>query len=401
MRIFGLLNSLIKGMSGSDNRFIEIFKRIKGKGVRVYIITSNGGKRTCIENGLDANFKITTKENDVEGNIVLFYLKRMLSALDLKVKLNEGDILYSSSDILPDIFPAFMLKLMNKDKNVKWIAFFHLIAPNPFYGYEQKNNRKKRLKLVPRLNDFLYKINQLVSIYLMKLQADVISVDNSVMKKYLEEKNISSDMIISHKNGVDLHYIQGVQKADYKKFDGIFLGRLHPQKGVFDLIKIWEGVCEGKPMAKLGVIGGGEKHYEKKIKNTVKEKEMDDNIEFLGFKMGDEKFSLLKSSKVFIFPSYYESFGQVILEAMACGLPVVAYDLSPYKEFFNHGLVTVPKGNIPEFSQKVLELLNNPKSAEILGKQGKALSKKYDWDEIAEEEIEILEKIRDDFYNSN
>ena len=389
-KIFTFYNSYLRGMSGSDNRFIEVIKRMKGKGAKIYIITSNIGMKSCIERGLDANFIITTKGND-EGNIPWVYFKRMFLALDLKIKINDGDIFYSSSDCLPDIFPAFMLKIMKKNMNVKWIAFFHLIVPNPFYGYEQINSQKKRLK-IPRLNDLLYKVNQLVSIYLMKLQADEISVDNSEMKKYLEEKNFQSDKISLHKNGVDFHYIYRVKKADSVKFDGIFLGRLHPQKGVFDLIEIWERICMEKPMAKLGIIGGGEKQYEKKLKALIEEKKMDENIKVLGFKMGYEKFSLLKSSKVFIFPSYHESFGQVILEAMACSLPVVVYDLYLYREFFYPELITVPKGNILEFSNRVLELLNNPESAEILGKQGKILSKKYDWDEIAEDELNFLER---------
>lgn len=65
---------------------------------------------------------------------------------------------------------------------------------------------------------------------------------------------------------------------------------------------------------------------------------MDNHITMLESVPDDYLYSLLKSSKVFVFPSHEEGWGIAVCEAMAAGLPIVAYDLAPFREFFpRHG----------------------------------------------------------------
>ena len=82
------------------------------------------------------------------------------------------------------------------------------------------------------------------------------------------------------------------------------------------------------------------------------------NVEFAGYLSGSSKYALLKASKVLLFPSHYESFGMVALEALACGVPVVAYDLEVYKEAFEDKLITVPRGNTTALAQAALNSLD-------------------------------------------
>ena len=67
---------------------------------------------------------------------------------------------------------------------------------------------------------------------------------------------------------------------------------------------------------------------------------LSNNINYLGYVTGDEKYSILAQSRIFLFPSYYESAPQAPLEAMKCGLPVVAYDLPPCVTF-KKGMIKV------------------------------------------------------------
>jgi len=69
------------------------------------------------------------------------------------------------------------------------------------------------------------------------------------------------------------------------------------------------------------------------------------------------EFQVLKSSKIFILPSYNESWALVVCEAMACGLPVVAYDLPVFEEVYKKGMILIPIGDIDKFAGAILKLL--------------------------------------------
>jgi len=71
-------------------------------------------------------------------------------------------------------------------------------------------------------------------------------------------------------------------------------------------------------------------------------------VDLLGFRQGAEKVRLLKNAGCFCMPSHYESFGQVAVEAMACGLPVVAYDLAIYDEISPAAWCAAPRATWPD-----------------------------------------------------
>jgi len=75
---------------------------------------------------------------------------------------------------------------------------------------------------------------------------------------------------------------------------------------------------------------------------------------------------------------------------MACGLPVVAYDLPIYDEFFHGNIKTIPQGDIQHFSEEILTFLNDPMLCRRFGAQGMSLASEYDWDEIAKRETEMI-----------
>ena len=124
----------------------------------------------------------------------------------------------------------------------------------------------------------------------------------------------------------------------------------------------------------------------------VKQKRLEGNVEILGFLEENEKFATLKASKIFLFPSYEESWGISICEAMACGLPVMTYDLPVYR-FFGNAMVKVPKGDVEGFANKALNLLSDEKLVKTMSLKAMSLIKHFDWDKIVEEESKLLQKI--------
>jgi glycosyltransferase involved in cell wall biosynthesis len=175
--------------------------------------------------------------------------------------------------------------------------------------------------------------------------------------------------------------------GDTPRYDGIFLGRLHPQKGLFDLVRIWKRVCEKRPGSRLGVIGGGSDWWFGKLKQEITAAGLTGQVDLLGFRQGEDKVRLLKAAGVFLMPSHYESFGQVAVEAMASGLPVVAYDLPIYREIFPTGMIKTALEDEAAFAAEVLSLLDDPARREAAVAQARARAAVFDWAAIAEREM--------------
>lgn len=221
MKILAFMNSYSQGKSGGDMAFVEIFKRLRFK--KIIVMTSLLGEELCENSGLKAEFVVTTKE-DIFENLYFIYFKRIVMAIFALLKIRNVDLLYSSSDALPDVLPAFVYKLLFP--KTKWIL--------------------KRYHDIPRIR-FLPYLMQKISLLFAK-RADLV--------------------IQKGKFGFDHELIENALRAQ-QKYDAVFMGRLHESKGVFDLISIWENVVRFYPGAKLGIIGIGNKNFVEKLRKTT------------------------------------------------------------------------------------------------------------------------------------
>ena len=376
MKVVAFLNAY-KGVSGGDSRFVEITKRLNETGdMELTIVTSELGKDFCKERGLNAFFEVTTQEHEV-GNVVLLYARRIFSALLLDLEINNGTVLYSASQFLPDVLPIYILKF--KHKNVKWVqVIFHLI-PLP-------TRREGSF-----ITNFISFSEQKLSFCLIRRNADLISVLNDLVKSQLAKLGFSKDRIYVTGAGINLSQLDKIPLVEGLGYDACFLGRLHPAKGIFDLIEIWKLVTSKKKSAKLAIIYDGPKDLESKLAKRIKEENLCSNVFMLPL-TGKDALSVVKSSKVFAFPSHEEGWGIAISEAMACGLPVVAYDLPVYKEIFKQGVVTVSMEDIRSFSNEIISLLDDDKRRNILGEKGRMQATMYDWKSVATRELLLIKK---------
>jgi glycosyltransferase involved in cell wall biosynthesis len=372
-------------LSGGDVRFIEIFKRLAH--LDRLIVTSLVGRAICENNNLKASYVLTTKEL-YDSNILFTYFVRILKALSLRIGIRDKDIIYSTSDFLTDTFPAFIWKLRNRKAN--WVICVFLLVPTLFKDYSRGYSKANRFSM-PSIKRTLYYLSQQLTMFLGRRWADQILVLNEMDKGYLvNSRGVAGSKISVVEGGVDYSHLKSLKGKKSEVYDGIFLGRFHSQKGIFDLIKIWKLVCKKKPEARLCVIGGGPQSLVQKVKESIKKENLYKNIDLVGPKTGDEKFLLLKSGSVFLCPSYYESFAIVIAEAMACGLPVVAYDLAIYNDIYEEHILKVPSGDVSKFADAVIHLLSNGKLRKSLGFKGQEFVQKYDWGRIAKKEYKIM-----------
>jgi len=184
--------------------------------------------------------------------------------------------------------------------------------------------------------------------------------------------------------GVDVKVAGGSAVADKAGYDAIFLGRFHEQKGLDDLLQIWRNVQRRLPAARLAVIGDGTGPAASRFKTELS-RQADLSISQLGVLQGEQKYATLNQGRVFLFPSHHESWGHVVIEAMAAGMPAVGYDLPSSKEAFGSAMLMVPMGDTLAFADTVVRLLVDEDFYNSYREKGRRLAETHDWDRIARE----------------
>jgi N-acetyl-alpha-D-glucosaminyl L-malate synthase BshA len=142
-----------------------------------------------------------------------------------------------------------------------------------------------------------------------------------------------------------------------------------PLKRIEDVVRIFAAIRAELP-ARLDLVGDGPERP--RIEALVRSLGLDGEVRFLGER--GELAPLLRESHVFLFPSQTESFGLAALEAMACGVPVVASDVGGIAEVVRHGETgfLAPMGDVPAMIQYVRRLLADGELHALMARQARA-----------------------------
>lgn len=176
-----------------------------------------------------------------------------------------------------------------------------------------------------------------------------------------------------------------------------FVGRFVHEKGVHLLLDAATIVVAKMPNTKFILVGSARDHFKK----FVRWYNMTDNIIFTGFKSNDEVFKLYKISNVAAFPSLYEPFGIVALEAMAVGVPVVSGDTGGFREVVLHnetGTLSYA-GDAQSLAWAILKVLEEPDRAAVLSKNAiNRLSLDFHWPTLAQKTINVYHNTLDQIH---
>jgi len=183
------------------------------------------------------------------------------------------------------------------------------------------------------------------------------------------------------------------RRTEYNPHTLLFVGRLHPVKGLENLLAAWKKVSEGTMGWRLRLVGCGTPDYGERLKQIIRNNQID-VVEMAGAKYGAELEQEYAAADCLILPSFTENFGGVVIDALAHGVPVITSHFSPWQEV--EGLCGWWRGNtVEELVPALEEMMALPDDARHeLGLNGRALvEKKYTWTAVAEQMREVYRKV--------
>ncbi|RYG32795.1 glycosyltransferase family 1 protein [bacterium] len=180
----------------------------------------------------------------------------------------------------------------------------------------------------------------------------------------------------------------------------MYVGRFVREKGIQVLLASINSILAQQPDSKFVIVGGGNRE---RFERFVEWAGLSDRVIFTGFMANRALHQLYRVADVAVFPSLYEPFGIVALEAMAAGVPVVASDAGGLREVVLHDVTgtTSFAGDPNSLAWAVLKVLNDPERAARLNENARMrLTTDFDWARIARQTKGIYERVWREFLGS-
>ena len=194
-------------------------------------------------------------------------------------------------------------------------------------------------------------------------------------------------------NGIDWESYRNLPaKGVFKETIGIskdtklvlYLGRINFKKGLDFLIPAFKLVAKLFPDARLAIVGPDSNGYASKVKKWCKEQQIIDRVCFKDYVSPDVARQAYVDADVFALPSYTENFGMTVVEAMACGCPVVISNrVNIWQEVRKAGAGLVVGLDSNELAEAIIKILGDKDAASAMGQCGRhAAQTKYAWPKI-------------------
>jgi len=193
-------------------------------------------------------------------------------------------------------------------------------------------------------------------------------------------------------NGVDVERFRDaepIRRLRDGRFNILFVGRMEPRKGAKFLFRALPAILREVPEARLVVVGGGplSSYYRRYVP-----RECEPNVLFEGFVHGSMLPRYYRTADVFCSPATYgESFGIVLLEAMAAGAAIVASDIPGYRDVIGTGErgILVPRKSPEAIADAIVGLARDPGFRNTLSRRGRRDVERYSWDRVTREILDV------------
>lgn len=177
----------------------------------------------------------------------------------------------------------------------------------------------------------------------------------------------------------------------------LFLSRIHPVKGLVNLATAWNRICRDFPDWRLIIAGPDHHNHTPDIQKALTPAALAQTI-FPGPVYGSDKIDLLRQADLFVLPTFSENFGIVVLESLACGVPVITTKGAPWAELAERKCGWwVDIGSDPLTDTLREAMAQSHTERQEMGLRGRRLvEEKYAWPEIAKQMLAVYDWILDD-----
>ena len=340
----------------------------------LYLLTGNAGYSFFKQ---EQRIRVNGIQYNLGSNILTKIVRYAFAQLQISYKLAQASkkidlfIFFTGGPIL--LLPMLTSKLLRK----------RVILAVSGSDTQSLQARNSVLSLPVR---FMVRIN-------LELSNNIVLYSQALIRQYNLQK-YRHKISIAHRHFLDLDKFKLLNQLSERENLVGYIGRLSEEKGILNFVKAIPGILKQQDEAKFLI--GGEGRLRDKIDKYLDQENLNSKVKLLGWIPHDELPKYLDELKLLVLPSYTEGLPNIMLEAMACGTPVLATPVGAIPDILkDEETGFIMKDNSPEcIARNVIRALNHPDLEQITVNAHQLVGKEYTYEAAKEAYRNILTSLR-------
>ncbi|NMM11435.1 MAG: glycosyltransferase [Polaromonas sp.] len=335
-------------------------------GARVTLFSASNGSQTLLKPIANVD-SFECVNYSLSGNFAQRLIQQQTQIVEYCAQ-HRPDIIHLHGVWLP--FLMIAARVANKQ------GIPYIISPHG--SYEPWALNQKRLKKAIALVTYQGMVNRAAAMFFATAPQEADSIRRLRL----------SQPIAVIPNGVDINSLPEHVLADGKRTI-LFLSRIHPKKGLLDLVEAWAQVRD--QTWRIVIAGPDEDGHQSEVQGAIAARGLASDFEFVGLVDGVKKSACFQNAELFILPTYSENFGIAVAEALVHEVPVITTTGAPWEDLvtFKCGWWVTP--GVASISAALKAAMNTEaEELRLMGQRGRqVVMRKYSWDKIGQDALRV------------